>query len=244
MANEKDRAQIDFDPSYFEDDLRAFDDHINKNEGLYNELHDVFKRTTSGSMAFGATRDIAELGRTLSSVRSTGIEAVNKRFNAKRSVIELKQKAAMLKKDVENGAETAIVKALLHELRHGESYKDIPQPFGSGSTQSENRAPTSDAARAALDSRVQTELDSGSIKLTNNDKAMKYDFQKDVDGQSVGGVEYAYNESISALCAVSRSDGKMIHDYPLERIPRLKIVKITDAGAITDNGQTIKVIKG
>lgn len=227
------KDSIEIEGLDFSSDLRAFDEHLQKNEDLYEEVHGVFKRVSgggSGVMGLGHTRDIAEMGKTLSSIRSTGLSAVNQRFAAKKSVVELKMK----EKQIENGQanledSVGVARAMLRQLseeRIDANRKGVPVP---------ERAPSqNDADRARLRERINHELETGAIKTTANERAMKYDFQ--------GTVDYAYDASKEKIVAVEKGSTKPIADYPEERIPRMQVIKVEKGQAITSNGSNIQVI--
>ena len=227
------KDSIEIEGLDFSSDLRAFDDHIRKNEELYEEIHGVFKRVSgggSGVMGLGHTRDIAEVGKTLSSIRSAGLSGVNQRFAAKKSVVELKMK----EKQIENGQanledSVSVARAMLRQI--SEERIDAARK---GTPIQEKQTTQNGADKARLRERIDHELESGSIKTTANERAMKYDFQ--------GKVDYAYDTSREKIVAVEKGSSRTISDYPEERIPRMQVIKVENGQAITSSGSNIQVI--
>jgi len=217
------------------EDISAFDDHLLKNEMLYDEVHDVFKRTSGGGagvMGMGQTRDLAEMGKTLSSIRSTGIQGVNQRFAAKKSVIELRMKKAAMDKGTDFEENIDVARALLRTIQ----VERVEQRRNGGSDQPSNDVSARDdsVGKAKLRERVQSKLDTGVITITPNERAMKYDYQDRV--------AYAFDNTTSKVVAIVKAASKPIQDYPTERIPKIRIVKKDGNTATTSTGEELPVI--
>lgn len=227
MAKDKKHENIDVtEVDFFLSDLGAFDEQIEKNEDLYNQLHGLLNVSTGNSAYMGGVRNAAELGRTLASIRSTGIEAVNKRFQAKRSLADMEQKKKQLDIDKDNASTLETARLMLQAI-HEEDRARLTQ--GIISTQKKEFVDTS-----ALDRRVDEALNTGGINLTRNDKAMKHAHR---------GVTFKYDAEQAEFVAFSK-DGQIIDDYPKERIPYKKVIKAEDGVAVCDNGDKIIIIDG
>lgn len=208
---------------YYIDDIRAYDDHIVKNEQLYDELHSFMDKLKGNSVNFGGVKDIAEMGRTLAGIRTSGIEGVNKRFQAKRSLADMELKKEQLKNDDalnQNNAEVA--RNYLTLIRQTPK---VIKPVVVDSPQGE-------IDLSELNNRVSKELDNGSIAMSKNDKAMKYSLQK---------VTPVYSKEREKLIALDK-DGKEIPDYPEIRMVKGKIIRKTDDFVVTDKNERIKVV--
>ncbi len=224
----------------FSGDLKAFDDHLSKNEELYEEVHGVFKRMTdkgSGVMGMSHTRDIAEVGKTLSSIRSTSLSAVNQRFAARKGVAELKMK----EKQIENGKRDnedsiQVARSLLREITEERisSSRARIQENGNGSIIPDNQITSNKKGKEQLRNRIQEDVSNGVIKPTANEKAMKYDFK--------GVVKYMYDTKGDKVVAVDKTTNCQIDDYPAERIPRMKVIRVEGDKAVMNNGSLIEVL--
>ena len=210
----------------FSDDLNAFDLNGKLNENLYDDLYAVFKRVSGGGagvMGFGQTRDIAELGRTLSSVRSAGMQLTNQKFAAKKNIVELKIKQATMDRGSDMEENRDLARAIVRELRENEqSHGSRPAP------------PPRLTDKAMLHQRIESEMAGGTIKLTSNESAMKYDYK--------GVVEYAYDDRQKVIVAVEKGTLTPIKGYPAERIPKMKIIKAEKGQAITNTGMNLPII--
>jgi hypothetical protein len=205
---------------FFEDDLIAFDEQVIKTEELYNEVHDAYKQVTGGDGAsFKMMRDASELAKTLSSIRSTSIDAINKRFQMKRSVSDLEQKKQQLHKDDQNAAE--IARATVMAIRN--SVNKNPDKYINSSD---------DMNTEELNVRLKSAIDNKEITLSDNEKAMKYDFE---------GAEIVYNKASSRFMAITKS-GEVVETYPQERVIDREIAREEDGFAITASGARYRVI--
>lgn len=201
--------------SFFEEDFQAFNNQLDKNEELYEEVHDLYAQATGGEGAtFKMMRDVSEVSKTLASIRATSIEAVNKRFQMKRSVADLEQKKKQNEKEDSNAAE--IARAAIMAIR---SDLALSKPI---TTSAKSNAMGKDK----LKERINSELNNN-IKLSDNDKAMKYAYK---------GVEVVYNKQKNKYMAIAKG-GELIENYPQDRIPDTKIVKEENGFVITNGGK-------
>lgn len=223
----------------FSGDLKAFDDHLSKNEELYEEVHGVFKRMTdkgSGVMGMSHTRDIAEVGKTLSSIRGTSLSAVNQRFSARKGVAEMKMKEKQIengKRDTEDSIEVA--RSLLREITEERISTSRARINNNGIIEESNKV-INKKGKEQLRNRIQEDMTNGVIKTTANERAMKYDFK--------GVVKYAYDTKTENVIAIDKTTNQPIDEYPLERIPRMKIIRVEGDKAIMNNGSVIDVFSG
>jgi hypothetical protein len=217
------KGQNVLETSFFEEDILAFDDQIKKTEELYTEVHGLYAEATSGDggAPFKMLRDVSEIAKTLSSIRSSTIDGINKRFQAKRSISDLEQKKSQAADENMNMAEIAraTVSAIRSELNLQKPVKsEIPK--------------TSGVDKSALEKRVNGELTSEGIKLTENDKVMKYAFK---------GIEIVYNKKKKKFMALAKT-GELLEDYPTDRVPDQKVVKEENGYVYTVAGSKYRVI--
>lgn len=207
------------DVSFFEEDLDAFDDQIVKTEDLYEEVHDVYMQATSGEgSTFKMMRDVSELAKTLSAIRSTSIDAINKRFQMKKSVSEIEQKKMQLNKENENAAE--IARATIMAIRNSIDNSNIKP------------STTSEESKEKFNDRIKNAVINNELNLTSNDKAMKYDFK---------GSEIGFRKKDSKFIAILKN-GEVVDDYPQERVLDRNIIKEEDGYVITTTGHRYRII--
>lgn len=225
MANNKEITIQDID---FSEDLPAFDHHGRMTETLYGECHDIFKRVSGGSsgvMGMSSTTSIAEMGKTLASIRSTAIDLTNKKFQAKKSLVEMRMKQAQLENgDIIGSDDQTMARNIVREVLNAKMGK-TPQA----------NAEAADISRKLLDQRLETEMNQGNIILTANERAMKYDFNQVV--------EYAYKQDTKEIVAIHKETKQLIPDYPKDRIPRTRVTKVEGEQAITTNGLNLPLYK-
>lgn len=214
---------------FFLDDLSSFNEQIEKNEELYGEVHKLLSQTNGSSYFSGGVRNVAELGRTLASIRSTGIEAVNKRFQAKRSLADMEHKKKQLDIDKESSSNIETARLMLQTL-HEEERARLLHEKGRPTPQRGNTVEDADQ----LEKRVSKALEEGNLNLTRNDKAMKHAFK---------GVTYAYDVTNEEFVARSKT-GEILEDFPRERVPYKKVIQLEEGAALCDNGDRIPLING
>jgi len=223
----QDKNQYVVDDIDFTDDINSFDKQIMDNEKLYEEVHTIFEKivqsTTKGGIMgqVHQIKDIAEIGKTLASVRSTSIQGVNQRFTAKKTISELKMKRETIDRNIENGDEISLARSLVKAIN------EEKQSLRNSSKSSNNE-------REKLDKVISENISKGNIKLTKNDMAMKYDFN--------GIVDYVYDSERDIFLAKNKQTGEIIQNYPLERIPKMRVVEQNGSYVITDNGLKIEIV--
>jgi hypothetical protein len=82
-----------------------------------------------------------------------------------------------------------------------------------------------------LKERINKDISSGNLKLSNNEKCMKYDFK---------GVSYAFDMKTETM-KVLDINGNIIPNYPLERIPEeYRFRNIINGVPVDNSGRQIK----
>jgi len=227
--DENDKSKI-LDINFFIDDIKLFDKNIDENEKLYEELHNMMNKLSSSSLySGGKIRDIADIGKTLSSIRATNIEAINKKIMAKKTVADIELKKMQLDNDTDNSDFSRLAREMIKTI-YTENVGNT-KPFDVAPTYSEANYSEKDIHE--LDKRVKKELEEGNIKLTKNDKAMKY---------SLTGVNYKYDVNNDRVLVYDKVTGELIEDYPEERIPFKKKLKEDDKYAYFENGFKLEKI--
>jgi len=211
----------------FSEDIADYNKQLHQNDELYGEIHSVFKRVTGGGggvLGMSSTTSLAELGRTLATIRSTSLDAVNKRFTAKKTLVELRLKEIQAKNGELDGDTVELGRSILKEVVSTRQQFAVIQ----------HTQKTSEA-KNLLDQRIQHELETGNIKTTANEKAMKYDFQKVV--------QLSYDQTKKEIVATNKKTGEIISDYPKDRIPKMKVLRVENEQAITNTGINLPLYK-
>lgn len=217
---------------FFKDDIQRFDDQIKLNDDLYNEIHSLFKKVNGGGGAVGRPiapiRDVAELAKSLSSIRGTSIEANNKKISAKRIVADLSMKKILKGQNTEDteNAVKEVMRELNRQLNDGKP-RDLKKGLLGADT------PLND--EQLLEERIRKETESGSMKINGNERAMKYDFK---------GVDYAYDQESGRVVATTKNTGEVIPDYPKDRLPNCGGASKKDGNdMIMEDGSRIAILK-
>jgi hypothetical protein len=223
MNNNKDPLSLE----YFEDVLDLFYTNLDKNEKLYEELHDSYNNNKSNGFSLGISRANVEITKTLATIRSTAITGTSQVFAAKKSLaeLELKKKQQIIDENkVENDKE--FIRNTLSEIQKGEN-KD----FKIGNKKEKKND------KEELDKHINSLLENKRIKITKNDAAMKYDF----DDKSE-----AILDSVSGeVKVIDKNTGNELKDYPVNRINIGKVIRVDNERktAYTENGKTIRVVE-
>lgn len=207
-------------------DLEKFDFHIDKNESLYNEIHNILKeyksnsvKMTNAGLRFRVNlKDFAELGRTLSSIRSAQVTALTSKINARKSLADLKLKEKGNEEMNEGLSEVSrnIINAI-----HSEA---------SNKNKEDNKELEVEEEKL-LDEYIEKASKSGKVNLSKNEKAMIEDFK---------GINVFYDLDENEY-VVTNNEGEIIDDYPTERLVEYGTFK-SDKGdhILTSTGKKVK----
>jgi len=215
----------------FNEQIERFKDHDKQSQELYDTFKQVFDigiTRTKNSLSFsGGLRDLSEAAKSLSSIRGDAISATNHTFNAKMKIAEYHLKKDRSDKDNDDVATAALLMRNLTESIHKNRQSIVDGGrHGKGNV---------DTSTAKLKERVNADMSSGAIKLSNNDLSMKYDFKNSVS--------YAYDKANEIMVVLNVQTGEIIPNYPLERIPEGSRYNKTINGIPMDNsGREIKQI--
>lgn len=224
---------------YFDDVLDLFYDINEKNEALYNELHDTFQNNQPTGFSLGTSKSTIDLTRTLSDLRSNSIQSATALLNAKKTVaeLELKKKAQSVEEEKVNN-DKEYIRNVIQEINN----MDRKTPTGRTLISADNRSVTNivdeakrNKEKELLEANIKSKMDEGAIKLTKNEKAMKYDFNNEA--------EVVYDTNTESLKAVKKGTSFPLNDYPIERAQVGTITRIEqDEGlAYSDNGKRVRI---
>lgn len=209
---------------YFDDTLSLFYDNIQKNEELYKEIHNLFENNSPTGFSLGAGKNTIELGKVLATIRATAIQANTALFNAKKAVTELE-----LKKDSQNAERDS-------EEQQKEFVRLAMEEISNNKNRFNNKQNTVSDSEDILDNVIEKKIKNGEISLTKNEKAMKYDYNNEVD--------VVYDMSSESVRAVKKGTLIELEDYPIERAQIDQITKVDGNKAYTKDGRIITAVSG
>lgn len=211
--------------NYFQQEIARFQDHDRQSQELYDNFKEVFDiavmKSKNSIAAFGGLRELSEAARSLSSIRGDAINATSHTFNSKMKIEELKLKKDRIdKEDNDMNVAASLMRNLTETLHKNNDNKNI----------SKNNN-IKDNSVNKLKERINKDISSGNLKLSNNEKCMKYDFK---------GVSYAFDMKTETM-KVLDINGNIIPNYPLERIPEeYRFRNIINGVPVDNSGRQIK----
>ena len=223
--------------NFFKEDLIALDKEITNSEDLYNEIHQLYSQLTGGPyVPTRNIRDVAELAKTLVTARSGKIDVINKRVALKKTINDLNYRN---NGGVDESGEEAVqmqARKIVEIIRQeqlearktgGNSFTNPQQVFDKRTQAGKQRA----LEEKELERTINEKLNSGEIKMGKNDHL-------------VGTNDYVvsrYDRSTNTFVAVDSRNGKVIEDFPKERLPSGKITRINNNEATMLDGTTVKL---
>jgi len=225
------------DLNFFKEDLDALDHEVASSEDLYNEVHQLYSQLTGGPyVPTRNIRDIAEVAKTLVSARTSKIDVINKRIALKKTINDLnyRNNGGI----DENGEEAVQMQArkIVEIIRQeqlearkngGNNFTNPQQSFDKRTQAGKQRA----LEEKELERTINEKLNSGEIKMGKNDHL-------------VGTNDYVvsrYDRSTNTFVAVDSRNGKVIEDFPKERLPSGKITRVSNNEATMLDGSTVKL---
>ncbi len=224
---------------YFDDVLDLFYDINEKNEKLYEEIHNTFINNQPTGFTLGTSKSTVDLTRTLSDLRSNSIQSATALLNAKKTVaeLELKKKAQSVEEEKVNN-DKEYIRNVISEINSMQTNK----PSNRSMIKSENRTTVNvlddikhEKEKEMLEKNIQDMMDKGTLSLTKNEKAMKYDFN--------GEAEIVYDLNTNTVKAVKKGTSMELKDYPIERgqIDAITRIESDEGMAYSENGKKIRI---
>lgn len=221
--------------NFFKEDLEALDKEVVESENLYNEVHDLWSQLTSGPyVPTRNIRDVAEVAKTLVTARSGRSDAINKRISLKKTISDINYRATGGLDESGQEAVQAQARQIVELIRQEQiearkaGVPSVPQPVTDKRTAlGKQRA----MEEQELEKTITEKINSGAIVMGKNDNL-------------VGTNDYVvsrYNRESNEFVAVDSRSGKIIEDFPKERLPKGKISRIGNEGAVMLDGQTVKL---
>ena len=223
----------------YQEQLDRFSAHDEQSQQLYDEFKEVFDliiRKSKNQFTYGGNvRDLSEMVKSLSSIRSDAINATTQAFNAKIKIRDLELKASKVENEASESANTAALMRKLTETIHSRDDKGMTSVMVANTLDKNKK----DISKELLAKRIRDELDSGNIRINANENAMKYDFSKS-GGKNI---DYRYDPSLKKTVVISKVTGDPILDYPDERIPEEYTYEKTVNGVpYTKSGSVLEIL--
>lgn len=227
------------DVTSYNEDFAAIDEQGAFVDDLYDELHGKVKAASDSSGKAGVLGGIkpnhinSQAYEVLMKIRTSRIDLVGKRTNLKLSLAGLAQKNRATREDM-GGDQAELARELIKQLQKEKDVQTNRERIG----RNDYGQKSSGNDLGSLDARVESELSSGGIVLTPNEKAMKY--AKDI---STGNFSYVYDEQNEKI-QVKLGNGTIIppDEWPDERLPQSKIIDSTDDFILLEDGKKIPKI--
>jgi hypothetical protein len=164
-------------------------------------------------------RDIAEVAKALVQLRSLCSDTAFKRHQIRKNLSDIVYRSGDNDNDNENLIkETARI--IINEL-HGNYLKEAPKQINTT---------TNDEVKK-LDDTVKKYISRGDIQLSTNDKLIGLNNH----------IQYKYDRKNDEFIAVDERNGRIVQNFPKERLPDVKVVRVTKDEIITATGDSYEL---
>ena len=229
IKREKLTAESVEDINFFKEDLEGLDKEVNEAENIYGEIHKLWDNLTSGDYVPRNIRDVAELAKTMVSARTYKAQTINNRIALKKTIADLNYRNSG--GDTLEGTEQAAATArqIINMIRQETPSSAPKSPVADKRTvEGKKRAQEEEM----LEKTIEERLKSGEIKMGKNDKL-------------VGTNEHVvirYDTASEGFVGVDNRTGKIIKDFPADRLPDIKsLSKVSKGAAVMNDGNEIKL---
>jgi hypothetical protein len=213
------------DIRFFEEDIKEMSKQLASGEKLYSDLFNIYTSFTGGRYSnMKSPRDIAEIAKALVQIRGLCSDAAFRRHQMRKNISDTVYR--------NTGGETTnddIVKlaarTIINEVRNYEK-NNIK------SNKNENASILTDEIRRQLDAKVEGYIEKGDILLSTNDRLI---------GLS-NHVEFKYDKDKEEFVAVDERNGRVIPDFPKERLPEKQISRFNKNGVVTRAGDSYAIL--
>jgi hypothetical protein len=213
------------DITFFEEDISEMSNQLESGEKLYKNLYDVYYSLTGGKYSnIKSPRDIAEIAKALVQIRNLCSDAAFRRHQIRKNLSDIVYR--------NTGGETSdeeilkeAARTIINEVRSYEKNN------GLGKDKAQNYLLT-DEVRRQLDSKVQGYIEKGDISLSTNDKLIGI----------ASHVEFKFDKENDKFIALDGRNGKVIPDFPKERLPEKQISRFTKNRVVTKTGDSYEIL--
>lgn len=215
--------------NFFKEDLESLDNEVVEADKIYGEIHKLWDNLTGQEYLPRNIKDVAELAKTMVSARTYKAQTINNRISLKKTIADMNYRnngGGELE-----GAEqaNATARQIINLIRQEGANITQPKPVVDKRTaEGKKRAQEEEILAKTIEERLKT----GEIKLGKNDKL-------------VGTNEHIvvrYDNSKEEFVGVDNRTGKVIPDFPKDRLPDPKnLNKVNNSAAIMNDGSEIKM---
>jgi hypothetical protein len=212
------------DITFFEEDISELTNQLTMNEALYKDFYGVYKDLTGGRYTnIKSPRDIAEIAKALVQLRSLCSDTTFKRHQVRKNLSDIVYRSGDEIADKENLIkETARI--IINEVRNNDYESRLKESNKLSQT-------VNDEVKKKLDDKVKKFISNGDIKLSTNDKLIGVNDH----------IQYKYDKKHDNFIAVDERNGRIITNFPKERLPDTKIVRINKDKIITTSGDSYEI---
>jgi hypothetical protein len=211
------------DITFFEEDISEMSNQLESGEELYKNLYEVYNSLTGGKYSnMKSPRDIAEIAKALVQIRNLCSDAAFRRHQIRKNLSDI----VFRNNGGDNLDESLIKEAARTIINEVRSYEK-----STGNDKKQLPSLTSDMRRA-LDSKVQEYIEKGDIPLSTNDKLIGM----------ASHVEFKFDKENDTFLAIDGRNGKVIPNFPKERLPEKQISRFTKREVITKTGDTYELV--
>lgn len=216
--------------NFFKEDLECLDNEVVEADKIYGEIHKLWDNLTGNEYLPRNIKDVAELAKTMVSARTYKAQAINNRISLKKTIADMNYRnngGGELE-----GAEqaNATARQIINLIRQEGSGISATQKSIADKRTSEGKKRAQE--EELLAKTIEERINSGDIKLGKNDKL-------------VGTNEHVvirYDASIEDFVGVDNRTGKIIKDFPKDRLPDTKeLSKVGKDVAVMQDGNEIKL---
>jgi hypothetical protein len=213
------------DITFFEEDISELTGQLTMNESLYKDFFRVYKELTGGKyLNIKSPRDIAEVAKALVQLRSLCTDTAFKRHQVRKNLSDIVHRSGDVNEDKDEMIkETARV--IINEVRNIERLNPTPKIKDNGGASSEKE-------KQELDNKIQKYISEGDIKLSTNDKLIGVNDY----------IEYKYDKKNSKFIAIDNRSGNPIPNFPKERLPNVKITRMSRNEVVANTGDSYETI--
>ena len=218
------------DINFFKEDLESLDNEIVEADNIYNEVHKLWDNLTGQEYLPRNIKDVAEVAKTMVSARTYKAQTINNRIALKKTIADMNYRnnggGDLEGAEQANATARQIINLIRQENGLTETIK--PQTTDKRTAEGKKRAQEEDMLAKTIEER----LSSGDIVLGKNDKL-------------VGTNEHVvirYDNESESFVGVDNRTGKIIKDFPKDRLPDSKnLNKVNKEVAIMNDGNEIKL---
>lgn len=214
------------DINFFSSDIDAMNQQLSDSEKLYDEIHGLYTNCTGGEYVPNRSiRDIAELAKTLVSSRQLCADIINKRYTIKKSITDIVNRKTGVADENEMAA--TIAREMVATIQAGGLVQSQFKSVATSKSPSRDEQDTTELAM--LDKAVNSKIKNGTIKMSTNDKLIGVSDY----------VEPKYNKRLGKFVAIDSRTGKIIKNFPEERLPKGKINMEDNDGVHLSSGEIV-----